>query len=399
MNKSSYIKILLCCLVIAICGRGAYTQEEAPQEEAPKATRPDVGRQDPFSQVARDKPKSSIKKVFQSEQAEEEEEEVPELFVETVMLKFLGAKNLQTALANMTTADGAIAVDAKSNSLIISDTAENLAKIVSEIRKADKTPRQIMVEVVILDVKLQDDTEIGVNWDVLFDDKHNITYEQTVSSTLATSSVIGGDFGIITGNIVSNVVHALQEKKDVEILASPRVMMVSGQSAYIEAVDEIPYQEDSQTTEGAATITYTEFKPVGVKLTVTATLTDDNDILLTVDAEQSVQTGTTEGAPQVDTRKVRTSLLLRDSQIVIMGGLRRQEKTKEVDQIPLLGDLPIIGELFKNTKNIVKNSELVVFISPHIHKGEPPSEDEMAKFNEITNRPLLKLPEQGDTGE
>lgn len=391
MNKSAYIKILLCCLVIAICVRVAYTQQEASE-----ATRPDVGRQDPFSQVARDKPKSLIKKVFQSGQAEE----LPELFVETVMLKFLNAKNLQTALANMTTADGTIAVDSKSNSLIISDTAENLAKITAEIRKADKTPQQIMVEVVILDVQLNDDTEIGINWDILFDDRNTITYKQTVSSTLATSGVIGGDFGIITGNI-TNVVHALQEKKDVEILASPRVMMVSGQSAYIEAIEEIPYTEITDTSEGGAgALTSTVFKEVGIKMTVSASLTDDNDIVLTVDAEQNVQTGTSDkGVPIVDTRKAKTSLLLRDSQIVIMGGLRRQEKTTEVDQIPLLGDLPIIGELFKNTKNIVKNSELVVFISPHIHKGELPSEDEMAKFNEITNRPLLKLPEQDDTGE
>ena len=124
---------------------------------------------------------------------------------------------------------------------------------------------------------------------------------------------------------------------------------------------------------------------------VSATLTDGNDILLTVDAEQNVEVGT-ETPPRVDTRKAKTSLLLRDGQVVVLGGLRRQQKTKEVDQIPILGDIPLLGLLFKSTDTVVKNSELIVFLSPHIYKGEPMSEDEMAKFKEISERPMLSLP-------
>jgi type II secretory pathway component GspD/PulD (secretin) len=85
---------------------------------------------------------------------------------------------------------------------------------------------------------------------------------------------------------------------------------------------------------------------------------------------------------------------LKDSQVVILGGLRRQEKTKEVDQIPILGDLPIIGALFRNTNTVIKNSELIVFLSPHIYKGEPLSEDEMAKFKELRSRQMLSIPDK-----
>ena len=173
--------------------------------------------------------------------------------------------------------------------------------------------------------------------------------------------------------------------------------MVSGETANIEAVDEIPYQEISQTTQGGE-LTYYEFKLVGVKLQVTAILTDSNDILLTVDAEQNVQVGTTT-PPRVDTRKANTSLLLKDSQVVILGGLRRQEKTKEVDQIPILGDLPIVGGLFKSTNTVVKNSELIVFLSPHIYKGEPLPEEQMTKFKEISERPILSLPKDKEKND
>ncbi|MCK5505224.1 MAG: type II secretion system protein GspD, partial [Thermodesulfovibrionia bacterium] len=294
----------------------------------------------------------------------------------------------------------------KSNSLIVCDTKENLEKILTQIKKADRTPKQIMVEVVILDVQLDDDTEIGTDWDRIFKPTYDTGYRQNFTTSRLGSTIedatnignatafnttgLGGAFSIISGTI-RNVVHLIQEKRNVEILASPRVMTVSGQSAYIEAIDEIPYQESSQSSEGGTVLTYTEFKLVGTKLNVSPVLTDGNDILLTVDAEQNIQVGTTT-PPRVDTRKAKASLLLKDGQVVILGGLRRQEKTKEVDQIPILGDLPIIGALFKNTNTVIKNSELIVFLSPHIYKGEPIDKEAMAKFREITDRPMLSLP-------
>ena len=79
-----------------------------------------------------------------------------------------------------------------------------------------------------------------------------------------------------------------------------------------------------------------------------------------------------------------------------MGGLRNKETTNQVSQIPLLGDLPLIGALFRNTQEIVKKSELLVFLSPHIYKNEPPSEEQMVKFDELRNAPMLSLPKKKD---
>ena len=95
--------------------------------------------------------------------------------------------------------------------------------------------------------------------------------------------------------------------------------------------------------------------------------------------------------PIIDTRKAKTSLLLRDGEVVIMGGLRRKETTNQRSQIPLLGDLPFVGVLFSNNQVIVKNSELIVLLSPHIYKGEPIPEEVMAKYDEIKNRPLPSI--------
>ena len=342
------------------------------------------------------------------QQTKKDEDAKPELFVETIALKFLDAKNLKAALDGMVSKSGRISVNEKNNSLIICDSNESIKKIIGEIEKADKTPRQIMIEMVIVDVKLEDDTEIGINWDVLSPEMYDLNYRQnftasriymkegstanidnaTAFNTLGT----GGEFSIISGNI-RNVVHLIQQKRDVEVLASPRVMMASGQSATIEAVEELPYTERTQSTSGEVAISSTQFKEVGVKLKVSATLTEDNDIFLTVDAEQNVKSGESDTeVPIVDTRRANTSLLLRDHQVVVMGGLRRQEKTKEIDQIPIISNVPFIGELFKSTNTIVNNAELVVFLSPHIYRGEPIPADMMDRYNEIRDKPMLSLP-------
>jgi len=333
------------------------------------------------------------------------QESKPELFVETATLKFLDAKSLKASISNMSSSYGSIEPDGKSNSLIICDTNENLVKILEQIRKIDRKPDQIMIEVVLLDVELDDETEIGVNWEMLTPGDHDAVFRQnlnfgTPAASSTTSTGIGSNLWLLWGNDIRNVIHVLQQKNNVEILASPRVMVVSGQTATIEAVEEIPYQEVTDTSQGGtAAMTSTQFKNVGVKLTVGATLTDDRFILLKVNTEQNVQTGTsvlvaaTSGVPIVDTRKVESSLLLEDGQILVIGGLRRKETQKQTNQIPILGNLPIIGLAFKATDTVQNSSELLVILSPHIYKGERPTDAEREKYNEITQRPLLTIPE------
>ncbi|MCD4830857.1 MAG: hypothetical protein K8R02_03495 [Anaerohalosphaeraceae bacterium] len=333
----------------------------------------------------------------------------PDFVVETITLKFLDAMSLKNSMENMSGTFGNIEPDAKTNSLIICDSQENVDKIIEQIKNADKKPEQIMIEVVLIDVKLNDDTEIGVNWDFLSNNSRTNTYRQNFGYTdrigltnpttgeegtienltaLATSGT-GGAFSILNGDI-RNIIKMLQTKQDVEILASPRVMVVSGQTASIEAIEEIPYTETSDTSEGGS-LTSTEFKDVGVKLKVGAILTDDGSILLNIESEQKVTTGTTGGVPQVDARIVQTALMLKDGQLVTIGGLRRKELKEQAKQIPILGDLPGIGFAFKTTDSIENHSELVVLISPHIYKDEAPTERQMEKYNEITKRPMLKM--------
>jgi Flp pilus assembly secretin CpaC len=411
MNNTKYTKTIFSYIILTIAMWYVLAQFQ-PVLGAENQPLP-VGRDNPFAQISRPAKPSPLVGLRTSTNSDEQK---PELFMQTVMLKFLDAKSLQQAVGMMSSEYGAIAINQKNNSLIVCDTKENLARIMSEIEKADKTPQQIMVEVVIVDVKLSEDTEIGVNWDILSDKNYDIGYRQNLTTRLGSTisnaetignatafntTGIGGDFSVISGTI-RNVIAMLQEKRSIEILASPRAMMVSGESANIKAVEEIPYSEVSDTAAGGAgAITSTKFKEVGVNLQVSATITDGNNIFLSVDAEQNVRTGQSPtGVPAVDTRRADTALLLKDGQIVVFGGLRRQEKTEQVVQIPILGDIPLLGFLFKHTNTKVNNTELIVFLSPHIYKeGEPIPDDMMSKFEEITERPMLLLREDAKLRE
>lgn len=331
----------------------------------------------------------------------------PEVQLETIVLKFLDATSLKGVLDKMVSSYGSVAVNQKTNSVLVCDARENLSRILAEVKKADQTPSQIMVEVVILDVQLKDDTEIGINWDLLSTDLEDITYRQNVTSprlsavppssaTLGNATAyntlgLGGDFSVISGS-VRHILHVIQQKRDMEILASPRALVVSGQMATVKAVEEIPYRELIDTaTGGANAMTATQFKEVGITLKVKATVTDGNNIYLDVNTTQNVTAALTEsGVPVVDTREANTALLLRDSQTVIIGGLRREEKTKQVNQIPILGDLPLIGLLFKSTSTVTAHSELVVLLSPHIYRGGPVPGEITAKLEALQSRSPLK---------
>jgi type II secretory pathway component GspD/PulD (secretin) len=405
MNKTKYAKKIFLCIILTICAWYGPAQSQPPLDVQSVAQ--EVGRENPFAKIPRVvKPVTPI--ALQSSQPIEE---APDLFVQTVMLKFLDAKSLMQAIDNMSSRYGTMAINEKNNSLIVCDTKEQLEKILSEIKKADKTPQQIMVEVVIVDVQLSDDTEMGVNWDILSDEIYDIGYRQNfttrLGSTIENSANIGnatafnttglgGDFSVISGNI-RNVVSLLQEKKDVEILASPRVMVLSGKTASIEAVRELPYNEITDTSAGGS-MSSTEFKKVGVTLNVTATLTDDNLIFLNVSSEQNVVVGqSVTEVPIIDTRNARSEVLLQDGQVVIIGGLRRKELTKQISQIPILGDIPLIGFIFKYTNTVVTNTELIMFLSPHIYTDEEPiPADAMEKFREIKDRPMPSLEKAGD---
>ena len=404
MNKRNVIKMLVCCIMLMILGYTSHVRSalDGTDESMLDA----VGKKDPFRMVTPiiEAKKNILRKISGSKtNTTMGLETKPDLYVETVMLKFLRAGNLERVVSNLTSDFGVVTVDKETNSLIICDGEQNLGRIVAEIRKADQTPKQILIEVVIVDVQLNDDTEIGVDWGSYNfrrdDTKH--TFSSTVMSNLTAAGALGGSFTLVQEGL-DITIKALQATRDVEILASPRVLVVSGQEAILKTTEEIPYTEFGESTSAGGTdafaITTTKFKEAGITLRVIATLTDEQKILIAINAEQSINAGTDSSVgsavPVVDKRSATTTLLMSDGQVLVMGGLRKKETTLTQSKVPLLGDLPFVGFLFSNDKTVVKNSELLVFISPHIYPDGPLDDEQMERFNELRNVPMLRLPKE-----
>ena len=368
-----------------------------------------IGRDNPFGQVA-PPAKTLIEEDLPVEILEQPQpvqvQARPELFVETVTVQWFKAENLKVAVEKMCTPFGSITTDPASNSLIICDTRENVDKMLAQIRNVDRTPQLVEIEVAIIDVQLDSDTDVGFNWDMLSTDKDNPAFRQNYTTrlgaippntaTLGSASAynttgVGSDVSIVVGTVRS-VLHLLQTKRKVEILATPRVLVLSGKTGSVETVEEIPYQEQTDTSNGGL-LTSTQFKNVGVKLNVQVQVTDDNSILLMVTPEQNINTGVfgINNVPIIDTRRANSNLILRDGEIVVMGGLRRKEKSKVRDQIPFLGSIPVVGKLFGRDKENVINSELIVFIAPHIYKGQNLTAAELQKYQQIKSLPSLAI--------
>ena len=188
---------------------------------------------------------------------------------------------------------------------------------------------------------------------------------------------VGGSFDRITGGTLSFSIlndavdidlslSILHKQVEAKLLANPRVLVLDNETADFEIIREVPYRELRQVAREDP-ITYTEFKDVGVHLQVTPHIARDGMIRLHIVPEFGVLVSQDpNGVPTVDTRRANTIALIKDGQTIAMGGLRKRETTKDISKVPVLGDIPIVGGLFKSETESKVTRELVVFITPRI---------------------------------
>lgn len=310
-------------------------------------------------------------------------------------ITYADVEDVYNALRKFISDEGNIAYNKGTSHLIITDVESKMNAIETFITEVDQITTQIMVEARIYDVTATDRLDLGIEWTA----GKNTTYSGT--DGIETLGGVGGlatnpfvtalfdgttnkatdtdgliRFGILNDSLnIDAILRAEDEDIWVKLLANPRVMVINNEEALIKIVEEIPFQELTQTSAGGD-IGTTEFREVGVELTVTPHVTRDDLIRLKLHSKFSVNTGDVvlpginNASPQpiIATRETITTALVRDGQTVVIGGLRKQDVVEQINKVPFLGDIPLIGNLFKFTgkKNVV--NELVVFITPHIIK-------------------------------
>ena len=299
---------------------------------------------------------------------------------------------------------GSISIDERTNTLLVSDTAEKLSEIRRLVQTLDVPVKQVLIEARIVVVSDTFERDLGAQFGVTNVQSNGNngllaitgtgagadTMIQSALTNLGNGSPItpvatpslanrymvntpaantNGSIGIslLGGSyLVDLALSAAENEGKSEEISSPRVITANQKQATIMQGVEIPYQESASS--GATT---TQFKNAVLSLKVTPLITPDNRVILDLDVAddsvgQQVTSATGGTVPSIDTREIITQVLVGDGQTVVLGGILDTTKSYSANKVPWLGDIPVLGNLFKSTTNINNKTELLIFITPKI---------------------------------
>jgi type IV pilus assembly protein PilQ len=336
-----------------------------------------------------------------SELAQKEEVLVSRIY----RITYADVKDVSKTVKEFISQRGSVAASNSTSNIIVTDTESRIKAIDTFISEIDRITPQILVEARIYDITASDKLDLGIEW---FAGRQSYwdaaglpttnsepyirsTYAGAVDKT-ANASVGLLNFGIWNDNLdIDATIRAEQEDINAKLLANPRILVLDNETAVFDIVQEYPYVE--RTITGNTVTETVKFKPIGTKLQVTPHVTRDGMLRLHIMPEFGVKVGDVAmmsgSVPIVDTRKVDTIALVEHGQTVVIGGLRKKNVTRQINKVPLLGDIPVLGLLFRFEGEDVSNSELVVFITPRIIEKPVLSEAEKQALEETEfDRPV-----------
>jgi general secretion pathway protein D len=261
--------------------------------------------------------------------------------------------------------------DPNTNSIIVVATPENAEVIRNILDQLDKIPEQVMIETIIVEATLDSSDKLGVEWNLV----QNNVFKPGNTGTAGTDFGLGTAAGTdrqgfkytLSGGDLSGFIQALKTDQKFQVLSTPRIFTSNNVQAEINISQSVPYILSSrQDANGAFTYNYT-FQDVGIILTVTPRITTNGYVTMEVtQTANELQGFTSFNAPIVNQRQADTTVSVKDGETIILGGIIRNTVNSTVKKLPLLGDLPILGNLFKSTSKQNVKTELLVFLSPRV---------------------------------
>jgi len=306
------------------------------------------------------------------------------------------AELLQSAAGGLLSERGAVSVDDRTNTLLISDTADQLADIRALVHRLDVPIRQVLIESRIVIASDDFNKDIGVRWGLNRNTAGVVG--QGAGDGFALSGNSNGVANLLNGNdlddnrfnvnlpgnnafgslavalaklpfgtLLELELSAMQAEGTGEVISSPRVITANQHEAHIEQGVEIPYLEASSS--GATSVS---FRKAVLGLTVTPQITPDDrivmDLKINKDTVGQIFSAGNINVPSIDTREVNTQVLVDNGETVVLGGVYEQNLLNKVDLVPFFGSLPLVGRFFQHTTNQDDKSELLVFVTPKIIK-------------------------------
>jgi general secretion pathway protein D len=266
--------------------------------------------------------------------------------------------------------EAAVVVDETRNALIIYTTPGTYETLAALLKKLDVMPVQVLLETTIAEVTLKDALQYGLEWYL----KNTAGSQTTIVQTLGGLGLGSGGLNLATitdSEKFKLLINALATQDMIKILSSPRVTVRDGKSAAIVVGTEVPVLTSTTTTANVpgGIIQSIQYRNTGVQLRVTPSVQAQGVVTLQISQEVSeAQSNPTSGidSPIILNRTINTEVVAADKQTVLIGGLIQENTSSTVKKVPLLGDIPLLGFLFKTTTKGVNRTELVIILTPHI---------------------------------
>ena len=299
--------------------------------------------------------------------------------------QFYGNRGLQ---APQDTDKITIVDEIKSNSIIAVASPQSLALIKNTIEQLDQIQRQVLVEVLVVDVTLNSDFQMGVEWNIDSAPLDFAGQKLTNSSGVLKSNLQLAD-KIPTFNYTllkdstKIFLHNLMKETKVNVKAAPRILTLDNTKAIVNVGQEVPTLTGSQTTSSGQVIYTYKYDKVGTILEVTPHINQDDFVTLAIKQTVSKITETTFfGAPVLDNREATTTVRVKDGETMVLGGIITDSSSIVENKIPILGDIPILGFLFKSEQRLSEKTELMLFLTPHIIDSSKEAGEKVRKMNQ-----------------
>ena len=322
-------------------------------------------------------------------EARKQREMLSPLVTEFIEIKYARAKDLALLLRGgdndgfgLLTERGRVSVDSRTNTLLVQDTADQVRDIIRTIDRLDVAVRQVQIEARIVIARDTASRELGVNWGMSstrgFQEWEGGTIRRRDINPSGTNRAQGGlavdlgaatgpgsgvSFGYLSGDILLDLeLRALESEGKSQTISQPRIITANQRTAKISQGEERAFQSVDGNDNPD-----TEFKEAVLSLEVTPQITPDNRIIMDlVIKNDSFRESAFGGEPPIDTNTIETQVLVDNGQTVVLGGIMTTEELRKIAKTPLLGNIPLLGRLFRYTEESNEKVELLVFITPRL---------------------------------
>ncbi|MDO8662646.1 MAG: secretin N-terminal domain-containing protein [Candidatus Omnitrophota bacterium] len=299
-------------------------------------------------------------------------------------LNYAQAEKLNTKLQEILTKNvGRIKIDERTNKMVVTDYPAKVKEMTEIIEAFDEKNLQVLIDAQIINLTPSDQFQMGVDWDYWIKKYFDLKVALPVNPVTAGAMFIGTTKVTSAPNKPGQykaVIDILRTIGDTKVLSSPRIITLNNQEAKIHVGTRDAYITSTISQSGTGTAVTSQsvnFVDVGIQLHVTPTINKDGFVTMKIKPELSDATRTdltSEGqitqVPIVSTSESESTVMVKDGVTIIIGGLRKDKRTKTVKKIPVLGDIPGLGMIFRSTDDKTEVNELIILLTPHIMTGE-----------------------------